>query len=154
MSKRPYDPYRQKANIPVLYIRYSKEAVKQQKRAVRVIAIPACLLAFAALPLAGIAQNTASEGVRRDLYRVAIPICTVLSAALFTRLIFVYRKAYKEKWYCIYSTVEQALMENRLPVFRTQEQQDTDGIQKGFLFACFIFMAVLMIAFGIWSLFQ
>ena len=45
-------------------------------------------------------------------------------------------------------------MENRLPVFRTQEQQDTDGIQKGFLFACFIFMAVLMIAFGIWSLFQ
>ena len=73
---------------------------------------------------------------------------------LFLRLIFVYRKAYKEKWYCIYSTVEQALMENRLPVFRTQEQQDTDGIQKGFLFACFIFMAVLMIAFGIWSLFQ
>lgn len=151
-DRRSYDPYRQKQNIYVPYIRYSREAVKRQNRAVWMVTAPAFLLTVAALILEGIAQDAASSAVRRDLYRIAIPICCLLSAALYVRLIFIIRKAYRGKWYCIYSSFERALMENRLPLFRAQEQQDMDGLEKGFIYGCLVVFAAIMVTLGIWSL--
>ena len=153
-TRRSYDPYRQKQNIHVPYIGYSREAVKRQDRAVWIVAAPAFVFTIAALILAGIAQDASSSAVRRDLYRIAIPICCLLSAALYIRLIFIIRKAYREKWYCSYSSAERAFMGNRLPLFRTQEQQEMDGVEKGFIYGCLAVFAAIIVVLGIWSLFQ
>ena len=117
-SSRPYDPYSQKRNIRVPYTYLPRAAVKKQDRRFWGVGVPAIVLAFATILLAGIAQESASLTVKASLYRVAIPLCALTAAAFCIVFCFVIRKAYKEGWYCTYSTMERYQMERRLPVLR------------------------------------
>ncbi len=153
-SRRPYDPYSQKRNIYVPYIRYSPADVKKQNLRFWGVGAAALTLAFATIILAGIAQETASQALKQELYRIAIPICALASAALFGVFCIVIRKAHKEGWVCTYSTMEQALIKNRLPVFRTQKEQDESQAGEGLFIGLMVFLALLLVAAAIWSLFQ
>ena len=153
-SRPPYDPYTQKRNISVPYVRYSRAAVKKQNRRFWGVGGAAIALALAAILLAGIAQESESPTVKQELYRIAIPLCAPASAVFFCLFALVIRKAYREGWYCIYSAIEQGLMENRLPVFRTQEEQDKALLGKGLAVGACLLAAALMIAVAVWSLLQ
>ena len=153
-SRRPYDPYSQKRNIPVPYTYFSRAAVKKQNRRFWGVGAPALALAFSTILLAGIAQETASPTVKESLYRLAIPLCALTAAVLCTVFCFVIRKAYKEGWRCTYSTMEQHQMEQRLPVLRTQKEQEEAQLGEGLFMGCMVILALILIAAAIWSLCQ
>ena len=90
-NRRTYDPYSQKRNIRVPYTYLSRAAVKKQNRRFWGVGVPALVLAFATILLAGIAQESASLTVRASLYRIAIPLCALSAAALCTVFCFVIR---------------------------------------------------------------
>ena len=156
MSKkcRPYDPYSQKRSIRVPYTYFSRAAVKKQNRRFWGVGVPAITLAFATILLAGIAQESASPTVKESLYRLAIPLCALTAAAFCTVFCFVIRRAYKEGWRCTYSTMEQRQMEQRLPVLRTQKEQEEAQLGEGLFMGCMVILALILIAAAIWSLCQ
>ena len=153
-NRRPYDPYSQKRNIPVPYTYFSRAAVKKQNRRFWGVGVPALSLAFATILLAGIAQETASPTVKESLYRLAIPLCSLTAAALCTVFCFVIRKAYKEGWRCTYSTMEQHQMAQRLPVLRTQKEQEEVQLGECLFMGCMVILALILVAAAIWSLYQ
>ena len=153
-NRRPYDPYSQKRNIRVPYTYLSRAAVKKQDRRFWGVGVPAIVLAFTTILLAGIAQESASLTVRASLYRIAIPLCALSAAALCTVFCFVIRKAYKEGWYCTYSTMERYQMERRLPVLRTQKEQEEAQLGEGLFMGCMVILALILVAAAIRSLCQ
>lgn len=153
-SSRPYDPYSQKRNIPVPYTYFSHAAVKKQNRRFWGVGVPAITLAFATILLAGIAQESASPTVKEALYRLAIPLCALTAAVLCMVFCFVIRKAYKEGWRCTYSTMEQHQMAQRLPVLRTQKEQEEAQLGEGLFMGCMVILALILVAAAIWSLCQ
>ena len=153
-NRRPYDPYSQKRNVRVPYTYFSRAAVKKQNRRFWGVGGTAIALAFATILLAGIAQESASPAVKEALYRLAIPLCALTAAALCIVFCFVIRRAYKEGWRCTYSTVEQHQMEQRLPVLRTQKEQEESQLGEGLFMGCMVILALILIAAAIWSLCQ
>ena len=153
-KRRPYDPYSQKRNVRVPYTYFSRAAVKKQNRRFWGVGVPAITLAFATILLAGIAQESASPAVKESLYRLAIPLCALTAAALSVFFCFVIRKAYKEGWRCTYSTMEQHQMEQRLPVLRTQKEQEEARLGEGLFIGCMVILALILVAAAIWSLCQ
>ncbi|MBO5510291.1 MAG: hypothetical protein J6B24_01030 [Clostridia bacterium] len=153
-KRRPYDPYSQKRNIRVPYTYFSRAAVKKQNRRFWGVGIPAIALAFATILLAGFAQESASPTVKESLYRLAIPLCALTAAALCGVFCFVIRKASKEGWRCTYSTMEQHQMEQRLPVLRTQKEQEEAGLGEGLFIGCMAVLALILVAAAIRSLCQ
>lgn len=153
-SRRSYDPYSQKRNIRIPYTYFSRAAVKTQNRRFWGVGVPAIVLAFATILLAGIAQEAASLTVKASLYRVAIPLCALSAAALCIVFCFVIRKAYREGWYCTYSTMERYQMERRLPVLRTQKEQEEAGLGEGLFIGGMVILALILVAAAIWSLCQ
>lgn len=153
-NRRPYDPYSQKRNIRVPYTYLSRAAVKKQDRRFWGVGVPAIVLAFATILLAGIAQESASLTVQASLYRIAIPLCALSAATLCIVFCFVIRKAYKEGWYCTYSATERYQMERRLPVLRTQKEQEEAGLGEGLFMGCMVILALILVAAAIRSLCQ
>lgn len=153
-SSRTYDPYSQKRNIRVPYTYLPRAAVKKQDRRFWGVGVPAIVLAFTTILLAGIAQESASLTVKESLYRIAIPLCALTAAALCIIFCFVIRKAYREGWYCTYSTMERYQMERRLPVLRTQKEQEEAQLGEGLFMGCMVILALILVAAAIWSLCQ
>ncbi len=153
-KRRPYDPYSQKRNIRVPYTYFSRTAVKKQNRRFWGVGGTAIAPAFATILLAGIAQESASLTVKRALYRVAIPLCALTAAVLCIVFCFMIRKAYREGWYCTYSTMERYQMEHRLPVLRTRKEQEEAMLGKGLFMGCMVVLALILAAAAIWSLCQ
>ena len=153
-KRRPYDPYSQKRNVPVPYPYFSRAAVKKQNRRFWGVGVPAITLVFATILLAGIAQESASSTVKESLYRIAIPLCALTAAALCIVFCFVIRKAYKEGWRCTYSTMEQHQMAQRLPVLRTQKEQEEAQLGEGLFMGCMVILAMILVAAAIRSLCQ
>ena len=153
-KRRPYDPYSQKRNVRVPYTYFSRAAVKKQNRRFWGVGGTAIALAFATILLAGIAQESTSPAVKESLYRIAIPLCALTAAVLCMVFCFVIRRAYKEGWRCTYSTMEQHQMEQRLPVLRTQKEQEEAQLGEGLFMGCMVILALILVAAAIWSLCQ
>lgn len=136
------------------YVRYSRSAVKQQNRLIRGFAVGAIAVAVGALLLAGIAQDSDSPAAENQIYRLFLPLVAAISAVLWVILGLLYRRAYRESWFCIYSVLEQSFIQDGRPLFRTPNEQDQSEPGNSVSVGGSILIGILMVALAVWSLFQ
>lgn len=157
MSKKShsnYNPYNEKRNIRVPYTRYSGTTIKRQNRKIRWNMVGAIAFSLSTLILAGVAQEASSLATKSHLYHISIPLTALLSAIFWVILGFLFRRAHKESWLCIYSVFEQSYINDGRPLFRTQWEQDQAELGESMSFWGCLLLGALMIALAIWSLFQ
>ena len=132
-SSRPYDPYSQKRNIRVPYTYLPRAAVKKQDRRFWGVGVPAIVLAFATILLAGIAQESAS----------LTAVCGLLSPAALVGFILLDRHATRHTWWCIFSRAEvKFYLAKGERLYRARYKQEN---QQAGVVITFIFMAIVAI---------